>query len=103
MPEYSVRVDDGRYRLGDFQTCEEAVQYCKQQVDELLRKELAACLAQGADPAGAVDRLFAREGVCDTPFIMSTDKSCRFSSYDYAGVRWRELFDEMARAFSRIP
>ena len=96
MPEYSVRVDDGRYGLGDFQSCEEAVQCCRRQVDELLRKEIATRRAQGVDPGGAVDRLFARGGVCDTPFIISTDKSCRFSAYDYASQRWRELLSTMA-------
>jgi hypothetical protein len=102
MPKYSVRVDDGRYGLGDFETCEAAVRCCKQQVDELLGKEIAARMKGGADPAGAADRLFAGTGTCDTPFIISTDKSCRFSAYDYAIVRCRELLGEMAAKPDRI-
>src|SRR5258708_36472351 len=95
MAKYSVRVDDGRYGLGDSETGEAAVRCCKQQVDDLLRKEISVRLARGADPAGAVDRLFAGMGTCDTPFIISTDTSCRFSAHEYASLRWPELLGEM--------
>jgi len=89
---YIVYVDDNfhhmdeseRYKLGEFKNCEEAVAACKKIVDEFLER--------GYEKGISFKELY--EGYTmfgEDPFIVSDDERCRFSAWDYAKKRCREL------------
>ncbi len=90
---YSVYVDDNfhymdkseRYKLGTFETCEEAVIACMKIVDEFL----LAGYGEGKNHKQLIEEyLFFG----DDPFIVSGDKKCFFSARDYASKRCNEIF-----------
>lgn len=90
--KYEVYVDDNfhfmdedeRYKLGDFNSCEEAVAACKKIVDEFL--EL------GYKPGMSARELFVGyRDFGEDPFIQSEDPICRFSAWDYARIRCEEI------------
>ena len=95
LKKYQVYVDDNfhfmdeseRYKLGEFQTCEEAVAVCMKIVDEFLEK--------GYKKGMSFNELYGGyTGFGEDPFIISDDKKCFFSAWDYAKKRCRELCNE---------
>ena len=93
--KYVVYVDDNfhymdeseRYKLGAFETCEEAVETCKRIVDEFLE--------QGYRKGVSFKELYRGYTMFgEDPFIISVDRTCRFSAWDYAKQRCRELCGE---------
>jgi len=93
--KYEVYVDDNfhymdeseRYKLGEFETCEEAVAACKKIVDEFLE--------QGYTKGVSFKELYEGYiGFGEDPLIISGDKTCFFSAWDYAKQRCRELCGE---------
>jgi len=90
--KYAVFVDDNfhfmdeseRYKLGEYDTCEEAVAVCKKIVDDFLN-------------TGYKDGMSFKElyegytGFGEDPFIISDDEACFFSAWDYAKKRSAEL------------
>ncbi len=92
---YEVYVDDNfhfmdeseRYRLGSFETCEEAVAVCMKIVDEFLEI--------GYKKGMSFNELYGGyTGFGEDPFIISDDKTCFFSAWDYAKKRCIELCSE---------
>jgi hypothetical protein len=91
---YTVYVDDNfhhmdeseRYKLGEFDNCEEVVAVCKRIVDEFLEKGYR----KGMDFKELYEgyTMFGED-----PFIVSDDVRCRFSAWDYAKKRCSELCD----------
>jgi hypothetical protein len=90
--KYVVYVDDNfhykdeteRYKLGEFASCKEAIETCKEIVDKFLER--------GYGKGVSFKELY--EGYTafgEDPFIISDDESCRFSAWDYAKKRCREL------------
>lgn len=83
---YDLPPDDGRYKLGDFATLEEAVAACKAMVDEYL----LACLP----PDGtAADQYKQYTYFGPDPFIMTEDPVVvhpPFSAWDYAKEQCQE-------------
>jgi hypothetical protein len=90
--KYVVYVDDNfhykdekeRYKLGEFASCKEAIETCKEIVDKFLER--------GYGKGVSYKELY--EGYTafgEDPFIISDDESCRFSAWDYAKKRCREL------------
>ena len=79
--KYEVYVDDNfhymdkseRYKLGDFETCEEAVAACKKIVDEFLEKGYQKGMSFKELYEGYI-------GFGEDPFIVSDDKKCFFSA-----------------------
>jgi len=93
--KYEVYVDDNfhyldeseRYKHGEFETCEEAIMVCKKIVDEFLN--------QGYEKGMNFKELYEGYlGFGEDPFIISGDKTCFFSAWDYAKQRGHELCDE---------
>ena len=93
--KYEVYVDDNfhfmdeneRYKLGDFRTCEEAIAACMKIVDEFLEK--------GYKRGMSFKELYGGyTGWGEDPFIISEDKTCSFSAWDYAKKRCAELCSE---------
>jgi hypothetical protein len=93
--KYEVYVDDNfhfmdegeRYKLGEFETCEEAVAACKKIVDEFLEK--------GYKKGMSFKELYVGyTGWGEDPFIVSDDKTCFFSAWTYAKKRSAELCSE---------
>lgn len=89
---YKVFVDDNfhymdeseRYAHGEFDGCESAIEACKRIVDAFfLSYDL-----ESATPEYLWQQ-YAFFG--EDPFIVSTDSDCRFSAWDYASRRSREL------------
>jgi hypothetical protein len=87
---YTVYVDDNfhymdeseRYKLGEFEDCQSATAACKRIVDRFLD----SCDAESPD------EMFAQyTGFGEDPWISSDDPNCRFSAWDYAKERCREL------------
>jgi AcrR family transcriptional regulator len=82
---YVVLVDDNfhsmdasaRYQHGAYSTCEAAVQACKQIVIESLKH----CHRAGMT-ADELYQTYVMHG--DDPFIVSDDKTCAFSAWDFA-------------------
>jgi len=73
-----------RYKLGEFDTCEEAVSACKKIVDEFLEK--------GYKKGMTFKELY--EGYTmfgEDPFVYTKDKTCFFSAWSYAKKRSAEL------------
>jgi len=90
--KYTVMVDDNfhymdeseRYKLNDFGTCEEATEACKRIVDEFL--------LGGHKPGISSDELWKQYTMFgEDPFIVTSDESCKFSAWDYAKERIKEL------------
>ena len=93
--KYVVYVDDNfhyrdkseRYKLGEFGTCEEAVAASKKIVDEFLER--------GYEKGISFKELYSGYTMFgEDPFIISDDKFCNFSAWDYAKKRCRELCGE---------
>ena len=89
---YVVYVDDNfhhkdeseRYKLGEFSSCEEATEACKKIVDELFNRTF--------DENVTYEELYSGYTMFgEDPFIISKDRDCFFSAWDYAKKRCREL------------
>ena len=93
--KYEVHVDDNfhfmdeseRYKLGEFETCEEAVAVCMKIVDDFLETGYKKGMSFKELYEGYVE--FGED-----PFIISGDKTCFFSAWDYAKKRCAELCGE---------
>jgi len=87
---YIVFVDDNfhymdeseRYKLGEFPDCASAVAACKQIVDEFL----TSC---GANNDTELYHQYVTFG--EDPWISSEDSECKFSAWNYARERAKEL------------
>ncbi|HEY2115347.1 MAG TPA: hypothetical protein VGJ51_09665 [Candidatus Angelobacter sp.] len=87
---YTVFVDDNfhymdeseRYKLAEFDDCASAVTACKKIVDEFLTR----C---GAKTDTELYNLYLTFG--EDPWISSQDSECKFSAWDYARERAKEL------------
>ena len=88
---YVVYVDDNfhymdeseRYKFDEFDDCQSAIVACKKIVDEFLNK---------CDPKDGSDEMFkAYAGFGEDPWISSDDPACKFSAWDYARERCRDL------------
>lgn len=88
---YTVYVDDNfhymdeseRYKLGEFDDCQSAVAACKQIVDEFLNT---------CGPRTDADEMFKQyTGFGEDPWVSSDDPECKFSAWEYARARTREL------------
>jgi hypothetical protein len=88
---YTVFVDDNyhymdeseRYKLADFDDCASAVAACKRIVDEFLE----TCDANNT--AGEIFKQYTFFG--EDPWVSSLDKECRFSAWDYARERVKQI------------
>ncbi len=86
--KYEVFVDDNfhfmdeseRYKLGEYDKCEEAVDVCKKKVDDFLSAEYKEGMS-----FKELYELYMMFG--EDPFIISDDKACLFSAWDYAKKR----------------
>ena len=93
---YTVFVDDNfhymdaseRYKLGEFEDCASAVAACKQIVDEFL----TTC---GADTDAELYHLYVTFG--EDPWVASEDSECKFSAWNYARERAKELIRKKQR------
>ena len=90
--KYEVYVDDNfhymdeseRYKLGTFETCQEAIAACMKKVDESLE--------EAYEKGMSFDKLIESYVMFgEDPFIISKDKTCFFSGRDYARKRAAEL------------
>ena len=90
--KYTVYVDDNfhmgdeeeRYKLGEFNSCEEAIAACKAIINEFMN--------QGYKEGMSFKELW--EGYMmfgEDPFIISNDSQCKFSAWAYAKQRCVEL------------
>ncbi|HEV3315544.1 MAG TPA: hypothetical protein VG488_01195 [Candidatus Angelobacter sp.] len=88
---YTVYVNDNarymdesaRYKLGEFADCQSAIAACKRIVDEFLDR---------AGPSGIAEELFKQYTTFgEDPWISSEDPDCKFSAWNYARERCREL------------
>jgi hypothetical protein len=88
---YIVFIDDNfhymdeseRYKLGEFADCASAVAACRQIVDEFLD----TCDANKT--AAEIFHQYVLFG--EDPWISSTDPECKFSAWNYARERAKEL------------
>lgn len=89
--KYVVYVDDNfhfmdeseRYKLGEYSSCEEAVEACKKIVDEYF--------SQIPDGTYTYEELYnGYTTFGEDPFIVSGNKECFFSAWDYAKQRCSE-------------
>jgi len=95
---YAVYVDDNfhfmdeseRYKLGDFETCEEAIAACKKIVDDFLEKGYKKGMSFKELYEGYV-------GFGEDPFVFSDDETCFFSAWTYAKRRCLELCSKEER------
>ena len=92
---YVVYVDDNfhhmdeskRYKLGEFASCEEAIEACKKIVDEFFSHTF--------DESITYEELYHGYTMYgEDPFIVSGDRDCFFSAWDYAKKRCRELVNK---------
>ncbi|HYT41514.1 MAG TPA: hypothetical protein VEP90_04165 [Methylomirabilota bacterium] len=82
---YTVKVDDNfhymdeeeRYEEGVYDTCSRAIQHCKKIVDE----SLISNYKKGMTAEKLYNHYIA---FGEDPFIISDDKNCQFSAWDYA-------------------
>lgn len=89
---YKVYVDDNahhgdtgeRYLQGEYPDCESAVRACKAVVEAFLQQ----AYGEGKDEA-QLWREYTSWG--EDPFIVAGDSDCRFSAWDYAKARIREM------------
>src|SRR5260370_31809166 len=88
---YTVFVDDNfhymdeseRYKLGEFDDCASAAAACKRIVDEFLETTKSSCTP---------DDLFRQYTTFgEDPWISTTDANCKFSAWDYARERCRQI------------
>ncbi len=71
-----------RYKLGEFDDCQSAVSACKRIVNEFLEKTASV----------SADDLFGQYTTFgEDPWILSSDADCKFSAWNYARERCREL------------
>jgi hypothetical protein len=87
---FSFPPDDGRYKLGDFSTLEEAVAACKRKVDEFLKVHVSP------DKTAAERYEEYTHGGPD-PFIVTDDPAAGnpvFSAWNYAKERCEEGQDK---------
>jgi len=90
--KYIVYVDDNfhlgeeeeRYMLGEFDSCEEAVDACKKIVDEFMNLGYSEGMSFKELWEGYM--MFGED-----PFIQGGDPNCRFSAWTYAKQRCIEL------------
>jgi hypothetical protein len=95
--KYVVRVDENshymdeseRYTLGEFEDAESALAAAKKAVDDDLDSLYGAGMT--AEQLYRQYTSFGRD-----PFIVSVDGSCRFSAWDYAAQRCREICGRQA-------
>ena len=88
---YTVFVDDNfhymdeseRYKLGEFADCASAVAACKKIVDEFFE----TCSLDNTD--GEIFKQYTFFG--EDPWVSSTDSECKFSAWNYARERAKEL------------
>jgi hypothetical protein len=88
---YTVFVDDNfhymdeseRYKLGEFADCPSAMAACKQIVDEFF----ATCKLEETD--AEIFKQYTMFG--EDPWISTDDPECRFSAWNYARERAKEL------------
>lgn len=92
LKKYVVYVDDNfhhmdeseRYKLGEYSSCEEATEACKKIVDEFF--------SHTYDENITYEELYNGYTMYgEDPFIVSGDRDCFFSAWDYAKKRCREL------------
>ena len=77
-------MDEGeRYKLGDFDSCEDAVNACKKIVDEYFAK-----LEKGKHTFQELWDGYKMYG--EDPFVSCKDKECKFSAWDYAKQKCKE-------------
>jgi hypothetical protein len=75
--------EEERYKLGEFDDCQSAVVACKRIVDEFLEK---------ADNNVSADDLFKEYTTFgEDSWVITSDKDCKFSAWEYAKERCREL------------
>jgi hypothetical protein len=87
---YTVFVDDNfhymdeseRYKLGEFPDCASAMAACKKIVDEFLT-------SSGANNDAGLYNQYVTFG--EDPWISSDDSECKFSAWNYARERAKEL------------
>lgn len=90
--KYTVFVDDNfhigdeeeRYKLGDYNSCQEAMDACKKIVDEFINKGYSEGMSFKELWEGYM--MFGED-----PFIQSDDPECKFSAWNYAKQRCLEL------------
>ncbi|MBW2109410.1 MAG: hypothetical protein JRI36_12215 [Deltaproteobacteria bacterium] len=90
--KYVVYVDDNfhyedeseRYKLGEFDSCDEAINACKKIVNEYFQK-----LERGKSSFDELWGGYMLYG--EDPFISTTDPDCKFSAWEYAKKRCREF------------
>ncbi len=96
--KYEVFVDDNfhfmdeneRHKLGEFESCEEATAACKKIVDEFLET--------GYKPGMSFEELYGGYvGFGEDPFIISDDKNCFFSAWNYAKRRSTQLCNQQRK------
>jgi hypothetical protein len=89
---YKVMVDDNfhhmdegeRYQYAELGSCAEAIAACKKIVDDFLLSE--------RKPGMTVEELWSLyTAFGDDAFIVTADKECRFSGWEYARRRCEEL------------
>jgi hypothetical protein len=90
--KYTVFVDDNfhhmdeehRCKLGDYDSLEEAVAAAKKIVDDFLKSSHT--------PGLSAEELLAKyKSFGEDPWISSDDAGCKFSAWDYAQRRCREI------------
>ena len=99
MYKYVVIVDDNfhhmengeRYKLGEFDTCEAAIAACKKVVDEFLLPVYEPHHTQEV-----LWKLYTAFG--DDAYIVTEDPTCRFSGWNYAKERCKELAESNGQA-----
>lgn len=95
--KYMVLVDDNfhymdeseRYTHGEYDSAEDAIAECKKMVDEFLTENYK-------DGISADDLYSYYKGFGEDPFIGSDDTECKFSAWNYAKERCREMCSEQA-------
>lgn len=102
-PKYKVLVDDNfhfmdeseRYTLGEYETCEEAVEASQRVVDDFLDSR--------KDSAATADELYQEyTNFGEDPFIVSDDPNCKFSAWEYAEKRCEELFNPLVKSAEKF-
>ena len=90
--KYTVFVDDNfhymdkgeRYKLAEFDSADKAIAAAKKIVDEFLD-------SNHKPRQSAEELLAAYKSFGEDPWISSDDASCKFSAWDYAERRCREI------------
>lgn len=96
--KYRVYIDDNFHYMDDvdanesaaFETCSEALAYCKKIVDE----SLSNLLPNSGNPnskLNATELYTYYVTFGDDPRIVSDDAGCSFSAWDYAKLRCEEI------------